>query len=74
MAVYMTQTMSSGVLAATQYYRKSSDHPSHTESSQFTIDAKAAYAAANNILPAIVEEGTYRSGQGKPKNPNAVEI
>jgi hypothetical protein len=74
MAVYMTQTMSSGILTAIQYYRKSSDHPSHKESSQFTVDAKATYAAANNILPVVVVEGNYRSGQGKPANPDAVEI
>ena len=74
MAVYMTQSMSSGILAVIQYYRKSSSHPSHDESSQFTLDAKAAYALANNVLPALVVEGHYRSGQGRPTNPNAEEI
>lgn len=75
MAIYMTQSMSSGTLAATLYYRKQTiPHPGHAKSSQFTTDATAAYAAAHNIPVASVVPGTYRSGQGKPAIPTAVEI
>jgi hypothetical protein len=75
MPVYMLQSMSSGVLQSTQYYRKqSSNHVSHQESTDFTTDAKNAYANTNGIAVAAVQEGTYRSGQGVPKNPNAVLI
>ena len=75
MAIYMTQSMSSGTLAVTLYYRKQSiPHPGHAETSQFTTDAKAAYAALHAIPVANVVPGTYRSGQGAPTSPTAVEI
>jgi hypothetical protein len=72
---YMTQSMSSGVLNSTLYYRKQSQpHVTHEESGAFTTAAKTAYATDNNIALAAVVEGTYRSGQGKPKSANAEEI
>jgi hypothetical protein len=74
MALYMTQKMSSGILRATTYYRKSSDHPSHQESSTFTINAKQAYANKHMIATSSVEEGTYKSGQGVPTGGNTEEI
>jgi len=60
MAIYMTQSMSSGTLAVTLYYRKQSiPHPGHAETTQFTTDAKAAYAALHaipvaNVVPAPI--------------------
>ncbi len=74
MALYMTQKMSSGILKATTYYRKSNAHPSHQESSTFTIDAKQAYADEHGIETSSVEEGTYKSGQGVPTGGNTEEI
>ncbi|MBC7859575.1 MAG: hypothetical protein H7Z39_12525 [Burkholderiaceae bacterium] len=70
MADYMTQKMSSGVLAATTYYRKQSAHPSHIESSNFTTAAKTAYANLHAILVTQVELGDYKSNQGVPKSGN----
>ncbi|MDM0053022.1 hypothetical protein [Variovorax sp. J22R115] len=67
MALYMVQKMSSGVLPAITYYRKQSGpHPSHEESGAFTTDATNAYANTNTIAVALVEAGTYKSGQGVP--------
>jgi len=75
MAIYMTQSMSSGALPATLYYRKQSiPHPGHAETEKFTADAKAAYAALHAIPVANVVPGNYRSGQGAPSSPSAVEI
>lgn len=74
MALYMTQKMSSGILQVTTYYRKSSAHPSHEESSKFTRDAKQAYADLHGIEVASVEAGTYKSGQGVPIGGNTEEI
>ncbi len=75
MALYMTQKMSSGVLAAITYYRKqSSPHVTHTESSKFTTDAKNDYATTNGIQVSQVEEGTYRSGQGVPTGGTTEQI
>jgi hypothetical protein len=56
------------------YFRKQSAHPSHAESGDFTRSAKADYATRNNIAEDDVETGTYRSGQGRPKDDEAVEI
>ena len=74
MATYMTQPMQSGTKGKITYYRKQSAHPSHTESSQFTTDAKAAYARAKGVAVSDVEEGTYRSGQGVPTGGECEEI
>lgn len=75
MALYMTQTMRSGMLPATLYYRKQSQpHPSHAETGAFTNAAIAAYAATHAIALNAVEVGNFRSGQGVPNNPNAVNI
>jgi len=74
MAVYMTQSMSSGIHRSILYYRKSSNHPSHEESGAFTNAAKATYAAEIGVPINDVVEGRYRSGQGVPRNPNAEEI
>ena len=72
---YMTQSMSSGRLPVIMYYRKQSkQHASHSESGKFTTDAIAAYATANNIPTTDVVTGTYRSGQGVPRSPDAEEI
>lgn len=72
---FMTQSMSSGVLPVILYYRRQSrPHVTHAESGRFTTDATNAYATANNIAANIVVHGTYRSGQGRPANPNAEEI
>jgi len=68
-AKYMTQAMSFGLIAKVTYYRKqSSGHPTHTESGQFTTDAKDAYAQLHGIAAALVELGTYRSNQGVPSD------
>jgi len=75
MANYMTQTMRSGIHPSILYYRKqSSDHPSHAESGAFTQAAIADYSATYAVPLTAVEEGTYRSNQGKPKSPNAEKI
>jgi hypothetical protein len=67
MALYMTQKMSYGVLAAVTYYRKQqNEHPSHEESGDFTRDASNHYAAANNIAQDVVELGKYQKCQGVP--------
>ena len=74
MATYMTQKMSSGILAATTYYRAQSAHPSHGESGAFTTAATTDYAGAHNIPVAQVEVGAYRSNQGIPTGGNTKEI
>ena len=74
MAKYMTQKMSSGVLAAITYYRKQSAHPSHDESGTFTTDATNAYATTSGIQASQVELGTYKSGQGVPSGGTTQEI
>ena len=74
MAKYMTQKMSFGNLTAITYYRKQSAHPTHAESSLFTTDATAAYAAENNIPEDDIELGTYKSGQGVPAAGQTGEI
>ena len=70
----MTQKMSSGVLKAIIYYRKSSAHPSHDECSKFTKDAKNDYATTWSVTVANVEEGAYKSGQGVPTAGETEEI
>ena len=70
----MTQKMESGILTPITYYRKQSSHPSHSESSKFTDDAKTDYATINNISKENVEEGTYRSNQGIPTGGETKEI
>ena len=74
MALYMTQKMSSGVLKVTTYYRKSSAHPTHQESSNFTANAKQTYANEHKIEVSIVEEGAYRSEQGIPSGGHTEKI
>ena len=72
---YMTQTMSSPNTTTKLYYRRQTqDHPTHTESGQFTEYARTNYASFNNIAPNLVASGTYRSGQGVPDTPNSYEI
>lgn len=67
MALYMTQKMSSGILAAVTYYRKQkNEHPSHDESGAFTSAAVRHYAGANNIEESEVEQGKYQKCQGVP--------
>lgn len=67
MALYMTQSMSSGTLPATTYYRKQSQpHVSHDESKAFTQAAITDYATANAIANDAVVRGRYMSGQGVP--------
>ncbi|MGM0593963.1 MAG: hypothetical protein ACQETD_05435 [Pseudomonadota bacterium] len=75
MAIYMTQSMSSGTLKKVTYYRKQKQvHPSHEESSAFTHDAKDDYAKSNDLNQSAVEEGTYRSGQGVPTGGKTKQI
>ncbi|MDN5870230.1 MAG: hypothetical protein L0H73_05860 [Nitrococcus sp.] len=75
MPKYMVQSMSAGILASSQYYRKQrTPHVTHDESERFTADAKADYANEHGIEMTNVVEGTYRSGQGVPNNPNTIPI
>lgn len=74
MATYMTQPMTAGVNPKITYYRKSSGHPSHAVSSQFTTDAKNSYAAKYGVLVSTVEEGKYMSNQGVPFGGKTEEI
>lgn len=72
---YMVQSMSSGALSTIVYYRRqSSAHVTHAESGGFTQDAINNYAQRQHIAINQVVEGRYRSGQGRPNNPNAEEI
>ncbi len=75
MPFYMVQSMSSGALPPKTYYRKqTSDHPSHTETGNFTQAAKQNYANFNHINIAAVVEGNFRSGQGVPTGRNIFQI
>ncbi|TDC88559.1 hypothetical protein [Actinomadura sp. 7K507] len=74
MAKYMVQTMRAGTHQPVTYYRKQSHHPSHGESTNFTKDAKNAYAARVNVNVDTVEAGKYQSDQGVPSDPGAVKI
>lgn len=74
MAKYMTQPMTAGIHSKVTYYRQCSSHPSHTDSSRFTTDAKTAYAAKYGIPVSSVEEGKYMSNQGVPFGGQTEEI
>lgn len=75
MPLYMTQKMSYELLTAVTYYRKQTvPHVSHIESEAFTDAAATHYGAANNILAANVDQGTYKSGQGVPTGGSTQEI
>ncbi|GKW01960.1 hypothetical protein EO763_11140 [Pectobacterium odoriferum] len=75
MATYMTQQMSNPKTITITYYRKqSSAHVSHDESGRFTEDAVANYAQFNNLRPADVVRGNYKSGQGVPVGGKVFEI
>ena len=74
MAKYMVQTMRAGTHQPVTYYRKQSHHPKHGESGRFSTDAKNAYAASVNVNVTDVEVGSYKSGQGVPSDPGAVQI
>ena len=71
----MTQSMSSSKTETIIYYRKQTgSHPSHTESGNFTRDAKSNYATFNHISENDVVEGTYRSSQGVPTGRKTYEL
>ena len=75
MALYLTQKMSSGQLPAITYYRKQqTDHPNHTETGEFTQDAKSNYAQFNHISEDQVEVGVFKSRQGIPTSGKTYEI
>jgi len=74
MAKYMTQPMTAGSYSKITYYRKTNSHPSHTESSLFTTDAKSAYATKYGVQVSEVEEGKYMSNQGIPAGGKTEEI
>lgn len=74
MAKYMTQSMSEGVNPSITYYRKQPHHPNHVVTGAFTIAAQNTYAATFNVPIVNVIPGKYRSDQGVPRNPNAVQI
>jgi len=72
---YMVLNASEGWNPAVKYYRKQSQpHVSHAESGAFSVAAQNDYAVTYNVPAVNVVLTSYRSGQGVPRSPNAVQI